>query len=124
MAEKPKSDGEPPKQKSPATKLCDADDPNCGTEGDDDGSPVKLPATEGMDTQALQGSIAKSMENMSPNKVKEMTQEAGALLESQKQLAKNLETMGPLLNTAKEMMDTLSGSEGMLSKLGMIGGLV
>ena len=56
--------------------------------------------------------------------MKEMGQEAGALLESQKQLAENLKTMGPLLNTAKEMMDTLSGSEGMLSKLGMIGGLM
>ncbi len=79
---------------------------------------------EDFDVGALQGGLAKSMENMSPNKMKEMGQEAGALLESQKQLAENLKTMGPLLNTAKEMMDTLSGSEGMLSKLGMIGGLM
>jgi len=79
---------------------------------------------EDFDIGAIQGGLAKSMENMSPNKMKEMGQEAGALLESQKQLAENLKTMGPLLNTAKEMMDTLSGSEGMLSKLGMIGGLM
>ncbi|MHA2082189.1 MAG: hypothetical protein ACXABD_00405 [Candidatus Thorarchaeota archaeon] len=79
---------------------------------------------EDFDVGAIQGGLAKSMENMSPNKMKEMGQEAGALLESQKQLAENLKTMGPLLNTAKEMMDTLSGSEGMLSKLGMIGGLM
>ena len=131
MTEKPEGESgmhHPPphsgKPKKSAKKLCGVDDPDCETEGDDDGSPIKLPETEGMNTQALQGNIAKSMENMSPNKVKEMTQEAGALLESQKQLAENLKTMGPLLNTAKEMMDTLSGSEGMLSKLGMMGGLV
>ena len=72
----------------------------------------------------IPGGIVKSMENMSPNKIQEMTQEAGALLESQQVLAENLKTMGPLLNTAKEMMDTLSGSEGMLNKLGMMGGLM
>ena len=78
---------------------------------------------EGMQP-GIPGGIVKSMENMSPNKIKEMTQEAGALLESQQVLAENLKTMGPLLNTAKEMMDTLSGSEGMLNKLGMMGGLM
>ena len=86
--------------------------------------PAVAPGKEDFDIGAIQGGLAKSMENMSPNKMKKMGQEAGALLESQKQLAENLKTMGPLLNTAKEMMDTLSGSEGMLSKLGMIGGLM
>jgi hypothetical protein len=85
------------------------------------------PATTGkedFDIAALAGGLGKTMENISPNKAKNMNQEAGALLESQKQLAENLKTMGPLLETAKGMMDTLSGSEGMLSKLGMIGGLM
>jgi len=67
---------------------------------------------------------AAFLADMSPNKLQAATQDAGKLLESQKQLAKNLETMGPLLHTAREMMDTLSGSEGMLSKLGMMGGLM
>ena len=86
-------------------------------------APVALAKKEGMHA-GMPGGIVKSMENMSPNKIKEMTQEAGALLESQQVLAENLKTMGPLLNTAKEMMDTLSGSEGMLNKLGMMGGLM
>ena len=79
---------------------------------------------EDFDIAALAGGLGKTMENISPNQAKKMNQEAGALLESQKQLAENLKTMGPLLETAKGMMDTLSGSEGMLSKLGMIGGLM
>jgi hypothetical protein len=86
-------------------------------------TPAPAPKKEGMQP-GIPGGIVKSMENMSPNKIKEMTQEAGALLESQQVLAENLKTMGPLLNTAKEMMDTLSGSEGMLNKLGMMGGLM
>jgi hypothetical protein len=61
---------------------------------------------------------------MSPNKVADMNVEAKSLLASQEALAQNLETMGPLLNTAKEMMDTLSGAEGMLSQLGGLGGML
>ena len=95
---------------------------------DEETTIVKINQDEIKINEAMQpgipGGIVKSMENMSPNKIKEMTQEAGALLESQQVLAENLKTMGPLLNTAKEMMDTLSGSEGMLNKLGMMGGLM
>ena len=78
--------------------------------------------TDDEDDEAAGG--AAFLADMSPNKLQAATQDAGKLLESQKQLAKNLETMGPLLHTAREMMDTLSGSEGMLSKLGMMGGLM
>lgn len=87
------------------------------------------PATTGkedFDIAALAGGLGKTMENVSPNQIggKDMNKEAGDLLRSQEVLAENLKTMGPLLETAKGMMDTLSGSEGMLSKLGMIGGLM
>ena len=106
-------------KKSPVVQLSSPE-----KEAGGEGSESQPAHKEDFDVGAIQGGLAKSMENMSPNKVKQMGQEAGALLESQKQLAENLKTMGPLLNTAKEMMDTLSGSEGMLSKLGMIGGIM
>ena len=94
-----------------------------GTKAMDSSQPA-APVKEDFNIAALKDGLDKSMENMSPNKLNEMNQEAGALLESQKQLAENLKTMGPLLSTAKEMMDTLSGSEGMINKLGMLGGLM
>ncbi len=124
----------PPPAAAPPTKSDETDDDETDDEGaapaggaPASGAPTGGAAAGGAPAGKKEGmptGIVKSMENMSPNKIREMTQEAGALLESQQQLAENLKTMGPLLNTAKEMMDTLSGSEGMLNKLGMMGGLM
>lgn len=95
-----------------------------GTKAMNSSQPAAPVGKEDFNIAALKDGLDKSMENMSPNKLNEMNQEAGALLASQQQLAENLKTMGPLLSTAKEMMDTLSGSEGMINKLGMLGGLM
>ena len=92
-----------------------------GTKAMNSSQPAAPAMKEDFSIAALKEGLDKSMENKSPNK---LNQEAGALLESQKILAENLKTMGPLLSTAKEMMNTLSGSEGMINKLGMLGGLM